>query len=220
MPRSIPALALLVCAVLLTACTTHSPNLVSEPLRPASNGPTAYLIGSIGPDAQNGLYVNQRILLRERGSPYGAAAWWTRTDASETPQDIQDGAGAASVFILPLKPGNYEFYDFQFFSTSYGPYGSTARSTQAREQFLVPLRLEAGKAYYIGEFRSRCLPGSGCLFINRNQQQRDEPIARRYTPALPPLEYLQLDLKRAYPFILPGDISQVPAPLDRKESQQ
>lgn len=82
-----------------------------------------------------------------------------------------------------LKPGDYEFYDFQFFWNGYnGGYSSI----RAREQFLVPMHLEAGKAYYIGEFRSRCLGLSACLFFHGDQQPRDEVIARRYTPGLPP----------------------------------
>lgn len=100
---------------------------------------------------------------------------------------MKDAAGAASVFVLALRPGDYEFYDFQFFSSSYSPTLGTTTSVQAREKFNLPLRLKAGNAYYLGEFRSLCLGASLCAFRWRDQQGRDEPLARHSVAGLPAL---------------------------------
>ncbi|WP_416772956.1 hypothetical protein ACMGT0_13250 [Pseudomonas sp. RHF3.3-3] len=212
--RVIKASAIFFLVGLLSGCITHSASLVSDPLQPASGEPVAYLVGSIGPQSfKLSPADNQRLLIRKRGSAYGAAGLWMR-GGNQTPQDIEDGDGAASVFVLPLKPGDYEFYDFQFFSAQYTPgLGTTFTSRQAREKFNLPLRLEAGKAYYLGEFRSMCLMGDRCAFLWRDQLARDGAIALRQQPALPPLQRLNLDLKSAAPylFIAPTSTTGKPA---------
>ncbi|MCQ9427091.1 hypothetical protein NRB16_26625 [Pseudomonas sp. LJDD11] len=204
----IRAFARLLPIALMTGCAAKSSVFVSEPLQPTAGSPVAWLVGSIGPQGRDSAFTNQRILLRKRGSQDGAAAWWGHAEVAHTPKDIEDSRsadekalpGQASVFVMPLKPGDYELYDFQFFWTGAN---SSFRSLQAREQFVVPLRLEAGKAYYLGEFRSRCIGMSVCMFLHANQQPRDEQIARRYSPGLPVLQPMNLDLKPAYPFVLP-----------------
>lgn len=201
------ACARLLPLALLTACAAKPPVVVSQTLQPAAGAPAAYLVGSIGPLGRDAAYTNQRILLRKRGVADGAAAWWGHIDVAHTPKDIEDThgrdkdapKGEASVFVMPLKPGDYEFYDIQFFwNTGNGGF----RSVQAREQFLVPMHLEPGKAYYIGEFRSRCLTTTVCVFFHGNQQLRDEPIARGYSPQLPALQALELNLAPAFPFVV------------------
>ncbi len=195
-------LAMLLMAAALSGCGTQPASLVSEPLQPGPQQPVAYLVGSIGPqNLMASPAPNQRLLFRKRGSAYGAAGVWIGI-GRETPQDVKDPGGAASVFVLPLKPGDYEFYDFQFFSANYSPYmGTTYTSVQAREKFNLPLRLQAGKAYYLGEFRSLCL-GAQCAFRWRDQMARDEAIARQSAPGMPPLELLPLDYRSAAPYIL------------------
>ncbi|TFY88072.1 hypothetical protein DYL61_24925 [Pseudomonas nabeulensis] len=203
MSRFSRPLALLLMAAALTGCGTQPAAVVSEPLLPGPQEPVAYLVGSIGPQSLAASPApNQRLLFRKRGSAYGAAGVWVGM-GRETPQDVKDATGAASVFVLPLKPGDYEFYDFQFFSSNYSPYmGTTYTSVQAREKFNLPLRLQPGKAYYLGEFRSLCLGGSLCAFRWRDQQARDEAIARQSVPGLPPLELMPLDYRSAAPYII------------------
>ncbi len=206
-------LALFLMAAALTGCGTQPASMVSAPLLPGPNEPVAYLVGSIGPQSLLASPApNQRLLFRKRGSEYGAAGIWIGM-GRETPQDVKETDGAASVFVLPLKPGDYEFYDFQFFSSNYSPtLGTTYTSVQAREKFNLPLRLQAGKAYYLGEFRSLCLGGS-CAFRWRDQQARDEAIARQSVPGLPSLELMPLDYRSAAPYIvvpLPGGAGQSP----------
>jgi hypothetical protein len=193
-------------AATLSGCITESASWISEPLRPKANEPVSYLVGSIGPQSVKFPAAdNQRIFFRKRGSEYGAAGIWKLAGAYSTPQDIQDGVGAASVFVLPLKPGDYEFYDFQFFSARYQPgLGTVFTSAEAREKFNLPMRLEPGKAYYIGEFRSFCLTAGFCAFRWSDQSARDAVVAQRMTPGLPTLQPLKLDLKRAEPYIFTG----------------
>ena len=212
-------LALFLIAAALVGCGTQSASLVSQPLQPGPQEPVAYLVGSIGPQSLAASPApNQRLLFRKRGSAFGAAGVWLGI-ARGTPQDVQDKDGAASVFVLPLKPGDYEFYDFQFFSSSYSPtLGTTYTSLQAREKFNLPLRLQAGKAYYLGEFRSLCLGASLCAFRWRDQLGRDESIARQSVPGLPSLQLLPLDYRSAAPYIiapLPGSASQNTLPETR-----
>ncbi len=205
-------LALFLMASALAGCGTQPASLVSQPLQPGPQDPVAYLVGSIGPQSLAASPApNQRLLFRKRGSEYGAAGVWVGAGRA-TPQDVQEQDGAASVFVLPLKPGDYEFYDFQFFSSNYSPtLGTTYTSIQAREKFNLPLRLQAGKAYYLGEFRSLCLGASLCAFRWRDQQGRDEPLARQSVAGLPALQLLPLDYRSAAPYIiapLPGSASQ------------
>lgn len=196
-------LALLLMAAALAGCGTQPASLVSQPLQPGPEEPVAYLVGSIGPqNLKASPAPNQRLLFRKRGSAFGAAGIWVGV-GRETPQDVKDQTGVASVFVLPLKPGDYEFYDFQFFSSTYSPtLGTTYTSVQAREKFNLPMRLQAGKAYYLGEFRSLCLGASLCAFRWRDQQGRDEPIARQSVPRLPALELIPLDYRSAAPHII------------------
>lgn len=204
-------LALLLIAVALTGCGTQPASLVSAPLQPGPQEPVAYLVGSIGPQSLLASPApNQRLLFRKRGSEFGAAGVWVGM-GQQTPQDVKETDGAASVFVLALKPGDYEFYDFQFFSSNYSPtLGTTYTSVQAREKFNLPLRLQPGKAYYLGEFRSLCL-GASCAFRWRDQLGRDEAIARQSVPGLPPLALMPLDYRSAAPYIiapLPGGAAQ------------
>ncbi|AZE62062.1 MULTISPECIES: hypothetical protein [Pseudomonas fluorescens group] len=196
-------LALFLITAALTGCGTQPASLVSQPLQPGPQEPVAYVVGSIGPQSLSASPApNQRLLFRKRGSEFGAAAIWGGA-GRQTPQDVKDAAGAASIFVLALKPGDYEFYDFQFFSSSYSPtLGTTYTSVQAREKFNLPLRLKAGNTYYLGEFRSLCLGASLCAFRWRDQQARDELLARHYVPGLPTLELLPLDYRSAAPYII------------------
>lgn len=209
-----PTVALL---LLLGGCTITEPSsLVSKPLSPGVGEPVAYLVGAIGPDSLMPARVqNQRLLFRLRGSEQGAAAIWIDNGVRQTPKDMQDGPGSVSVFTMPLKPGDYELYDVQFFSTSNTVHGTYFSSLRAREKFVVPMRLEDGKAYYIGEYRSRCLSRNGCLFVQRDRMARDEAIARRQVPQLPSLQRLSLQLERATPFILPERANTQPRIRDR-----
>ncbi|PNG30066.1 MULTISPECIES: hypothetical protein [Pseudomonas] len=211
--RVLKASSLLLATSIISGCISQPAAIVSAPLQPAANEPTTYLVGAIGPQylGGGGAATNLRLLIRKRGSIYGAAALW-EGDPRPTPEDIHEPRAAGSVFVMPLKPGDYEFYNFQFWSMVYTPgLGSRLQSQEAREEFVLPLRLEAGKAYYIGEFRSVCSQVTQCFFAWSNQMPRDAVIAQRQVPGLPELQWMPLDLDKAKPFILPVDKQTSPA---------
>ncbi|MFJ7142525.1 hypothetical protein [Pseudomonas protegens] len=213
MLRVIKASSLLLATSIVSGCISQPAAIVSAPLQPATNEPTTYLVGAIGPQylGGGGAATNLRLLIRKRGSINGAAALW-EGDPRPTPADIHEPRAAGSVFVMPLKPGDYEFYNFQFWSMVYTPgLGSRLQSQEAREEFVLPLRLEAGKAYYIGEFRSVCSQVTQCFFAWSNQMPRDAVIAQRQVPGLPDLQWMPLDLDKAKPFILPVDKQTSPA---------
>lgn len=198
-------------AVALNGCITQSASLVSPALQPQPGAPVAYLVGSIGP--QNVLVSQastQTLLIRRRGTADEAQARWRHQGAYRTPADIELGGGtSASVFVLPLTPGDYELYDYRLHSL-YTQRGLTIDSTlHAREEFTVPLHLEAGKAYYLGEFRSICTAERRCGFLWRDQLTRDEGPARQRVPQLPRLEEARLDLQDAGVIIIPSASGQV-----------
>ncbi|MFB4252816.1 MULTISPECIES: hypothetical protein [Pseudomonas] len=211
--RVLKASSLLLATSIVSGCISQPAAIVSAPLQPAANEPTTYLVGAIGPQylGGGGAATNLRLLIRKRGSINGAAALW-EGDPRPTPEDIHEPRAAGSVFVMPLKPGDYEFYNFQFWSMVYTPgLGSRLQSQEAREEFVLPLRLEAGKAYYIGEFRSVCSQVTQCFFAWSNQMPRDAVIAQRQVPGLPDLQWMPLDLDKAKPFILPVDKQTSPA---------
>lgn len=192
----------------LVGCSQNA-SMVSEPLQPLASEPAAYLVGSIGPKyLALSTAENQRLLFRKRGSQYGAAGVWM-SGTYPTSEDVRDADGTASVFVLPLKPGDYEFYDFQFYSSTYQPgLGTIVTSRQAREKFNMPMRLEAGKAYYLGEFRSTCIQQGRCMFLWRDEMGRDGAIAKRQHPEMPAPELLHLDMKAAASFIMDDTASK------------
>lgn len=202
--RAFALCAFILLAATLNGCIMQPASLVSEPLQPKPGEPVAYLVGAIGPlNAASATWQDQRLLLRKRGSEYGAAAVWHRQGSMLTPQDIKD-SGSASVFVLALKPGDYELYDAPFSTLEYiYGVGTLARSQAPREKFNLPLRLEAGKAYYLGEFRSSCFV-SGCAYLWRDQLRRDQPIAHLQVPGLPALQILPLNLENTRPYIVPA----------------
>ncbi|WP_181427858.1 hypothetical protein [Pseudomonas mosselii] len=221
MPGLLRALACVLPFALIAGCGPVSPAIVSEPLQPAAGGPVSYLVGSIGPAAEDDAYTHQRIKLRKTDTQENAAAVWGNGLVGNTPSDIKGAPvgehyskpGVASVFVLPLKPGHYEIYDTEF----YWP-GDDNLSINAKRKFSVPMDLEPGKAYYLGEFRSRCLQRMLCFFSLRDQRARDEVIARRYSPNLPTLEVLSLDMKPAFPFITSANNPE-PASLAEERAQ-
>jgi hypothetical protein len=203
--RPLALCALSVLAATLSGCITQPASVVSEPLQPKPGEPVVYLVGAIGPlNAASATWQDQQLLLRKRGSEYGAAAVWHRKLDRFTPQDVKD-SGSASVFVLALKPGDYELYDARFSTLeSVSGVGTLSRSQAPREKFNLPLRLAAGKAYYLGEFRSYCVASSGCTYLWRDQRRRDQAIAQLQVPGLPSLQALPLNLDNARPYILPA----------------
>jgi hypothetical protein len=203
--RALPICSLLLAALALDACTIQPTAIISAPLQPQPGAPVAYLVGALGPVGGN-QWQEERLMLRKRGTEQNAIGHWMKRGIDATPADIQDGStGRASVFVLPLKPGDYEIYSFLF--TGIGTYpglGTVVRTWQPKEQFNLPVRLQAGKAYYLGEFRSSCVAPSACSLRWQNQLLRDQAIAQRQVPGLAALQPVSMNFDNARPFIFPA----------------
>ncbi|UXY50980.1 MULTISPECIES: hypothetical protein [Pseudomonas] len=184
--------------VSLGGCYSMPTTSVPASYEPTATSGTSYLIGVVGiwPDA----YIaaeEQKLLLRQRGGHEFASAqslngWFVRT-----PRDVHDRSrGIGSLFVMPLKPGRYELFNVWF---------DTGRTRSwSREDFSIPLNLEAGKAYYIGDFRSACIiVGNACTYFHSRHPERDLALARAAHPELPSIEELDLKyLDGAYPTII------------------
>ena len=124
-----PLLRNLCCALLLlnlAGCYSLSPIDIDKSIRPAKDGATSYLVGVVGvwPDAKYSLH-EQSLLLRQKGGGGSASARLRNNVHLRTTRDIRDGRrGIGTLFVMPLKPGQYELYNVQFFRSE-----GTARCT-------------------------------------------------------------------------------------------
>ncbi|OLU16539.1 MULTISPECIES: hypothetical protein [unclassified Pseudomonas] len=195
----------LFCALLflnLAGCYSLSPIDIDKSIRPAKDGATSYLVGVVGvwPDAKYSLH-EQSLLLRQKGGGGSASARLRNNVHLRTPRDIRDGRrGIGTLFVMPLKPGRYELYNVLFKR-------SDGTTTWKREDFSIPLQLEPGKAYYIGDFRAACLDyNARCAFIHSYDIKRDQALVTSKHPELPPLQLIELEhLDGAYPILLDSD---------------
>lgn len=186
----------------LAGCYSLSPIDIDKSIRPAEGGATSYLVGVVGvwPDAKYSLH-EQSLLLRQKGGGGAASARLRNNVHLRTPRDIRDGRrGIGTLFVMPLKPGRYELYNVLFKRSN----GTTA---WRREDFSIPLRLEPGKAYYIGDFRAACIDyNARCAFIHSYNLKRDQALTIGKHPELPPLQQLELEhMESAYPILLDSD---------------
>lgn len=195
----------LYCALIflnLAGCYSLSPIDIDKNIRPAKDGATSYLVGVVGvwPDTKYSLH-EQSLLLRQKGGGGSASARLRNNVHLRTARDIRDGRrGIGTLFVMPLKPGQYELYNVKFFRSE----GLTAWK---REDFSIPLQLEPGKAYYLGDFRAACIDYEGhCSFIHSYNLKRDQALTTSKHPELPPLQQLELNhMDGAYPIILDSE---------------
>lgn len=197
----------LVLPLVLSGC--YSTSQVPSPLRPAKNSDqVGYLVGSLGNSSNIGNTPSeQQIMFRMRGGVHKA---WVRMMDSfllHTPAPITEPEGGkAGVFVMPLKPGEYELYNVQF------SFGGSA-TVWKKEDISIPLTVEAGKAYYLGDFRSVCFKRSSlyrinqvCSLLRSNQLSRDRALINSTYPQLPELQWTELEqLHTAFPLILNGN---------------
>lgn len=194
--------ALLTLLLGLAGCHSMSPIHIDEELTPNAGSGVAYVVGVVGiwPKAVN-TAQEQMLMIRQRGSDNFATARLHNEFYARTPRDVREtGHGIGTLFVMPLKPGRYELYNLRF------DRGSSV--SWSREDFTIPFQLEAGKAYYIGDFRAGCVtPGqSTCLFLHSDHLERDSALVRAKYPQVPGLQRLDLpNLYSATPFIREED---------------
>jgi len=114
--------------------------------------------------------------------------------------DIDDAAEEAEVWVVPLAPGEYEFYDFEIWSDN----GIVRNRFSPREEFSVPFTIKTGTSTYLGDFRAMALNGrnivgfpveGGAYFMISDQSDRDLKIAKAHDPAVTEVEKAVPDAK-------------------------
>jgi hypothetical protein len=195
----IRVVSLLTLLFALSGCYSLPSTHVDDELAPTADSGVAYLVGVVGiwPKAAY-TAQEQMLMIRPRGSDDFATARLHNQFYARTPRDVREtGHGIGSLFVMRLKPGRYEIYNLRF-----------DRGTQrfwSREDFTIGMQLEAGKAYYIGDFRGGCLSptlGAGCVFLHSDHLERDAALVRANYPQVPALQKLDLpNIDTATPFI-------------------
>lgn len=193
----ISALLLAALLGLVSGCQTLSPVRVASEITPAKDDPNGgYLVGVIGvsPDSKFSA-INQSLFIRKRGTDHTAQAYMMDNWMIGTKREKQ-GDSKVSYFAIPLMPGDYEIYNFRFL---------VDRTTLwKKEDFSVPLRVEPGKAYYVGDYRSNCFAFNSrllCNFLRSDNLAQDSVKLRQEYPYLPDIESLEVNLQDAYPLI-------------------
>lgn len=185
----------------LAGCHSLPSADVPVSMRPSTGSDVSYLVGVVGiwPDA---VYTaqEQKLLIRQRGGNDVVSPRLLNTFYARTPRDVREHwHGIGTLFVLPLKAGRYEIFNVLF------ERGSVR--TWKREDFSIPLELEAGKAYYVGDFRAGCIDSQGsCAFFHSNHLQRDAALVRAQHPEVPELQQVELKgLEGAYPSVMEED---------------
>ena len=194
---------------LLSGCYSLSPVRVAAELSPAQDDSNAgYLVGVVGVSSVTKISADvQSLFIRKRGTAHTAQAYLIDNWMLSTKQEKQEN-GKAGYFVMPLTPGEYEIYNVQF------KMGGT--TMWKKEDFSVPMKVEPGKAYYIGDYRSNCFNlglGRGsrtvCQFLRSNNFAQDSVKLRQQYPHLPDIEPIDLgNLEVARPFIMNASSAQ------------
>lgn len=192
----------LVCAM-FTGC--HSlPSVTVDSKIKGTGDEVGYLVGSVGITAASKISpMEQSLLFRKRGTSQMASAklldnWMVKS------KQLKDSTGKASLFAIPLKPGHYEMYNINFNVNGF--------LIWKKEDFSIPLKVEAGQAFYLGDFRSNCVyrpperrsqNGTQCYFIRTNQLERDKHLLAAEYPRLPEIQAVELkQIDTALPVIM------------------
>lgn len=190
---------LLAVLLALSGCYSLSPTKIAKNMNPDPQSGVAYVVGVVGiwPKAVH-TANEQMLLIRPRGGDGFASARLYNEIYGRTPRDVRESwHGIGSLFVMPLKPGRYEIYNLHFDR-------GNAKSW-SREDFSIPLELEAGKAYYVGDFRAACLSalGAKCVFLHSDHMERDAALVRAKYPHVPSLQRVDLEkMEQATPLIV------------------
>ena len=199
-------LLLLGLLALLTGCHSLSPIQRGGMTLAAMDDPqAAFLVGAVGIAGTSAVKPDQaRLFLRQRGQEEFINVGIMDDWAVKTSHQIRQPDGSkATLFALPLKPGQYELYTLSF---HFGGSWITPRET-----FSVPLQIEAGKTYYLGDFRAECVwrkparrrdNGTACRFIRHQSLEAQQAQLRQLFPQIGTVEALNLRLAPAAPFII------------------
>lgn len=187
-----------VLALGLSGCYSLSPTAIDRELAPRKGESVSYLVGVVGvwPDSAYGAH-EQSILIRRPGEQASASARLVNRVSTRTKRDLRETKrGIGTLFVMPLKPGRYEIHNVLFRWQS-----STRKS---RKDFSIPLLLEPGKAYYVGDFRAACMQvRTLCTFLHSSHLERDQALVRENYPELPALQPVELEqMESAFPVLV------------------
>ena len=108
-----------------------------------------------------------------------------------SPTDIEEDKIKASLFRVPLPPGQYEIYKAYFFFNN----GVLVESYENSENFSFLFKIEPGKEVYIGEAIASSITGKSMLglpltvgyrFDISDRQQRDFALLKARFPDFSP----------------------------------
>jgi hypothetical protein len=210
--------AIIVLAAVISACA--SPNMGHAPsnFAPAAKDETAYLIGTMGVQTEgddrspNGGY---ELKFRAAGTQTGGR--WTDTsgtirflqvDFHHTPVAYRTLDSKGGVFVIALKPGNYEFHNVHFHYNVFLGH----RYISARQDFSIPFTVKPGRALYVGELTARTawdrssnplnhIAAAG-FFTRSNKFERDQALLETAHPEIKgiPVDILAPEIQ-APPFV-------------------
>ncbi len=173
----------------VSACVTFNIAEIPNELAPVANEREAYLIGTIGVQTEGdesspiGLYS---LLFRAAGGSHSGSITFRQVDFTHTPVVYRTSDGIGGVFVVALRPGNYEFHNVRF----YYHIGLGHQTISAKRNFSIPFTLRPGRALYIGELTARATWSRGLLqyvpiggyFFRSNKFDRDKTLIRSGAP--------------------------------------
>jgi hypothetical protein len=159
-----------------------------------SDGYLIISLGSLNPGIVERLYLR----LRETSSRKTHDVLFTpQSRGNDQLHDFSNGKISASVYVLRLPPGQYEFYSFASKSQVLSSAGlgqkdsgltPSIASLGPKQEFSVPFAIERGKATYVAQFMHNVFYARGTnplrnpgfsYFVVSNQQGRDVDTARK-----------------------------------------
>jgi hypothetical protein len=114
--------------------------------------------------------------------------------------DIDDTTEEAEVWVVPMQPGDYEFYSFEIWSDN----GYARERFTPNQNFSVPFSIKPNTSIYVGDFRAMEVIGrnvfglpveGGAYFMISDQGDRDLKIAKAHDPGVSNVEKAIPDAK-------------------------
>lgn len=187
--RTVARLRMTTVAILvlvLAACAVETAKVKDERLVVQAGGEAGFLVGSIGRTAKGkGTSNASKNELRIRNIETGASMEISHAGGSLlsgglliSPTDIEEGNLKASLFRVPLPPGQYEIYKAYFYFNN----GTLVESYENSENFSFIFKIESGKEVYLGEAIASSITGKnlfglpltvGYRFDFNDRSQRD-----------------------------------------------
>lgn len=202
---------LLMLTCLITACITAKQITIPKGAEPISKEDTAYLVGTIAARTEGDDYTARgfyNLVFRAVGTSEPGYITYSQTDISQTPVVYKTENSEGGIFVAVLRPGDYEFYNINFFFSG----GLASHTFKAKQDFSVPFKLKPGRVLYTGELLAcgawaknalQYVPVGG-YFIRTDQTKRDKPLIETAHPEIRGLPWDIIPIEKiAPPFLVP-----------------